>query len=154
MANYNVNDLEYSNDNYSKGAAILHMLRQIVNDDEKWRQILRGLNLEFYHQTVTTNQIENYISKQTGLDLISFWDQYLRTTQIPVFEYYFVDGLLSYRWTNIIEDFDMPLIVSINDKDEWIYPKIEWQEKNISSKSLRLIVNRNFYVPSFYSNSK
>ncbi len=154
IGNYNVNDLEYSNDNYSKGAAILHMLRQIVNDDEKWRQILRGLNLEFYHQTVTTNQIENYISKQTGLDLKSFWDQYLRTTQIPVFEYYFVDGLLSYRWTNIIEDFDMPLIVSINDNDEWIYPKTEWQEKNINSKSLRLIVNRNFYVPSFYSNSK
>ena len=35
----------------------------MVDDDEKWRGILRGLNREFYHQTVTTQQIEQYISQ-------------------------------------------------------------------------------------------
>jgi aminopeptidase N len=154
IGHYDVNDLAYSGDNYPKGATILHMLRQIVDDDEKWREILSGLNKEFYHLTVTTQQVEDYIAEKSGLKLKSFWDQYLRTTQIPVFEYYFVNGRLSYRWTNAIENFDMPLKVSINDDEEWLYPKTEWQEKEISSEQLSLIVDRNFYVPSFYSNSK
>ena len=92
IGNYLVNDVNYSGDNYPKGSTVLHMLRQIVNDDVKWRKVLRGLGSEFYHQTVTTEQIENYISKEIGLDLTIFWNQYLRTAQIPVFEYYFVKG--------------------------------------------------------------
>ena len=154
IGHYDVNDLAYSGDNYPKGATILHMLRQIVDDDEKWRQILRGLNKKFYHQTVTTRQVEDYIAEKSGLKLNFFWNQYLRTTQIPVFEYYFVKGRLSYRWTNAIENFDMPLKVTINDEEEWLYPKTTWQEKEISLEQLSLIVDRNFYVPSFSSNSK
>ena len=55
-------------DIYTKGANVLHTLRQIANDDEKWRMILRGLNKKFYHQTVESKQIEDYIS-ETGQDL-------------------------------------------------------------------------------------
>ena len=151
---YDVNDLAYSRDNYPKGAAIIHMLRQIVDDDEKWRQVLRGLNKEFYHQTVSTQQVEDYISAKSGLNLNHFWDQYLRTKQIPQFEYYFVKGRLSYRWANAIRKFDMPLKVFINNKEQWLYPKTNWQEKEVNSEQINLIVDRNFYVPSFYSNSK
>ncbi len=68
---YNVNN-SGSGDMYSKGGNMLHTLRQIINNDEKWRDILRGLNHEFYHQTVTTRQIENYISDKTGRNLSSF----------------------------------------------------------------------------------
>ena len=83
---YNVNR-SGSGDMYYKGANMLHTLRQIVNNDEKWRSILRGLNLVFYHQTVTTQQIENYLSKHIGIKLKPFFDQYLRTVLIPKFEY-------------------------------------------------------------------
>ncbi|WP_317169601.1 M1 family aminopeptidase [Mucilaginibacter humi] len=58
---YNVNK-EGSGDMYSKGAVILNMVRTIINDDEKWRAILRGLNKTFYHQTVTYDDITKYIS--------------------------------------------------------------------------------------------
>ncbi len=152
IGEYLVNDLSYTGDNYYKGAAILHMLRQIVKDDNKWRKVLRGLGSEFHHQTVTTKQIENYISKETGFDLSSFWNQYLRTTQIPVFEYYFVKGKLSYKWTNALKEFTMPLKVTLNGKEEWLYPKTSWQKMDISSKELTLKVDRNYYVPSFLSN--
>jgi len=151
---YNVNYTDYTGDNYVKGATILHMLRQIVNDDEKWRRILRGLNQKFYHQTVTTKQIEDYIAEQSGLNLDSFWDQYLRTTQIPVFEYYFVSNQLSYRWTNCIGEFEMPLKIMLNEKEKWIYPKTEWQVESIEMKKVELEVNRNFYVPVLYSSLK
>ena len=83
---YNVNK-EGSSEMYYKGANMLHTLRQLIENDEKWRQILRGLNSTFYHQTVTTEQIENYISQQSGIDLTEFFNQYLRTTKIPTLEY-------------------------------------------------------------------
>lgn len=154
IGHYDVNDLAYSGDNYPKGATILHMLRQLVNDDEKWRQILRGLNKEFYHQTVTTKQIEDYISEKSGLNLKNFWDQYLRTTQIPVFEYYFANNNLSYRWTNAIKGFDMPLKINLNGVEKWIYPKTDWQDETTKLDSVKLVVDRNIYVPTFYSNNK
>ena len=154
IGNYLVNDVNYSGDNYPKGSTVLHMLRQIVNDDVKWRKVLRGLGSEFYHQTVTTEQIENYISKEIGLDLTIFWNQYLRTAQIPVFEYYFVKGKLSFRWTNSLKEFTMPLKVTINGNETWLYPKTNWQEIEIDSNELSLQVDRNFYVPSFFSNAK
>ncbi len=153
IGHYDVNDLAYSGDNYPKGAAIIHMLRQIVNNDDKWRQILNGLNKEFYHQTVTTQQIETYIAEKSGLDLKLFWNQYLRTTQIPVLEYYFANNQLSYRWTNSLKEFGMPLKIALNGIEEWIYPTTKWQTKNIETEELTLKVDRNFYVPSFYSNS-
>ena len=77
---------------YYKGANMLHTLRQLVNDDKKWRLLLRGLNKTFYHQTVTTQEIENYISEFLGLDLTAFFDQYLRDVRIPNFEYYIDDN--------------------------------------------------------------
>jgi aminopeptidase N len=74
---YDVN-YEGSGDMYYKGGNMLHTLRQIINDDEKWRGILRGMNGDFYHQVVTGEQIENYLSEKTGLNLTSIFDQYLR----------------------------------------------------------------------------
>ena len=56
---YNVNK-GGSGDMYSKGANLLHTLRQLANNDLQWRNILRGLNKDFYHKTVTTQEIENY----------------------------------------------------------------------------------------------
>lgn len=152
IGHYNVNYNDYSGDNYVKGATILHMLRQIVNDDEKWRHILRGLNQKFYHKTVTTKQIEDYIAEQSGLNLDSFWDQYLRTTQIPIFEYYFVNNQLYYKWTNCIGEFEMPLRIMLNKKEQWIYPKTDWQVESLDIEKVELIINRNFYAPVLYSN--
>ena len=111
---YGVN--QRGSDIYSKGANVLHTIRQIANSDEKWRMILRGLNKDFYHQTVETKQIENYISDKMGYDLSTFFDQYLRTTNIPVFEYKLNDGLLEYKWTNVVDGFKMPVEVFVGDE--------------------------------------
>ena len=123
---YEVNQ-EGSTDMYYKGANILHTLRQLINDDEKWRKILRGLNMVFYHQTVSSKQIEEYISKESGINLTKFWDQYLRTVQIPTLEYKKSEYLLSYRYTNMIENFHMPMIAIINGEEKWIYPSDSWK---------------------------
>lgn len=62
---YDVN-LRDSGDMYAKGANMLHTIRQMVDDDRQWRSILRGLNEEFFHQTVHTTQIENYMIHKSG----------------------------------------------------------------------------------------
>jgi len=142
---YNVNH-SGSGDMYSKGGNMLHTLRQIVNDDEKWRDILRGLNHEFYHQTVTTQQIEKYISDKTGRNLSPFFDQYLRDYRIPVFEYSMKENELSYRWSNCVQKFDMPVKVYLSGKEKWLYPKSRWSKTEIVSNNPSLVIDPGFYV--------
>jgi len=142
---YNVNK-EGSGDMYNKGANMLHTLRQLIDNDEKWRGILRGLNKTFYHQTVTTEQIENYLIEQSGIDLTSFFNQYLRDFRIPLLEYSVEENVLKYRWTNVVEDFKMPLKIIIEGKEQWIYPTTEW--KTVAIEKGELKIDSNFYVES------
>ena len=133
-------------DIYTKGANVLHTLRQIANDDEKWRMILRGLNKKFYHQTVESKQIEDYISLNIGFDLSTFFDQYLRDIRIPNFEYRIEDGVLTYRWVNVVEKFTMPLEIEVLEKKIILYP--ETTKKSIKIDSDKIKINRNYYVNS------
>ena len=148
IGHYDVNN-EGSGDMYAKGANMLHTLRQIINDDKQWRLILRGLNKEFYHQTVKSQQIENYISEKSGLDLQAFFDQYLRDTRIPVFEYALVDGNMHYRWGNCVKGFQMKLKVYINGQTHWIRPLQNWQHLNLEEPIRVVEIDHDFYVASF-----
>ncbi len=138
-----------SGDMYSKGANMLHTLRQIVDDDEKWRAILRGLNATFYHQTVTGEQIENYISEQTGIDLETFFEQYLRDTKIPTLEYAVVKDRIRYRWTNCVRGFNMKLKVYINGEKKWIEPTQRWQNLDLEKPYKSFKIDPDFYVAEF-----
>lgn len=145
---YDVNR-EGSGDMYYKGANMLHTIRQIVGDDEKWRQILRGLNRDFYHQTVDTRQIESYLSERAGRPLDKVFDQYLRTVDIPVLEYRLEGRRLYFRWTNCVPGFDMPLKVTLAaGKMAFIYPTTEWQHAACRVKRGAFKVDENFYVES------
>ncbi|MEP3836992.1 MAG: M1 family metallopeptidase [Algibacter sp.] len=144
---YNVNN-EGSGDMYYKGANMLHTLRQLIKDDEVWRKILRKMNVEFYHQTVTTQQIENFLSQETTIDLSAFFNQYLRTTKIPTLEYSINKKVLKYRWTNCVEGFEMPIQVKINNEDHWISPKSDWHTFTSDSKIEDVKVDIDFYVES------
>ena len=142
---YNMNK-EGSGDMYYKGGNMLHAIRQIINDDEKWRQILRGLNKEFYHQTVDTKQIEDYVSKNAGKDFSKVFDQYLRDIKIPVLEYEIEKGKVKYRWANCVDGFDMPVKIATNGgKMAFIYPDTSW--KNLKAKNVNdVTLDNNFYV--------
>ncbi|WP_299248089.1 M1 family metallopeptidase [uncultured Aquimarina sp.] len=146
IGQYDVNH-EGSSDMYYKGANMLHTLRQLLEDDELWRSILRGLNEEFYHQTVTTKQIENYLSEKTKIDLTAFFNQYLRDTRIPTLEYGFDENGLKYRYIDIVEDFDMPVRLKIDGKDQWVQPNSEWQVLKINADEISI-------DPNFYINAK
>ena len=145
IGTYNVN-AEGSSDMYPKGANMIHTLRQLVKGDEQWRQILRGLNKTFYHQTVTTQEIETYISNESGLDLTAFFNQYLRDIRIPTLEYSIEDNELSYRWINVVENFKMPVEIEIDQEKKKLYPTEEWQKMPINTD--QIVLDRDYYVDS------
>jgi aminopeptidase N len=147
IGHYDVNN-EGSGDMYPKGANMLHTIRQIINDDTKWKSILRGLNSTFYHQTVTSKQIQDYIDTQSGINFNRVFAQYLTTTQIPVFEYIFKEGQLGYHWTNCVANFDMPVKVTLNGTETWLKPTTVWKSEKIDSKDPKLVVDKNFYFTS------
>lgn len=145
IGEYDVNN-EGSGDMYYKGANMLHTLRQLLEDDEKWREILRGLNKDFYHQTVSSEQVENYLSEKTGKDLSAFFDQYLRDNRVPVFEYEIRDNILRYRYTGVVKDFDMPLEVILNGDTDWIFPTAAWKELPLDQKIASFSIDRDYLV--------
>ncbi len=142
---YGVNQ-EGSGDMYYKGANMIHTLRTWMNNDEKFRQMLRGLNKEFYHQTVTTEQIENYIAKFSGLNLNAFFNQYLRTIKVPILELKQNGNKVEYRYTNVVDGFAMPL--RLKDSEVTINPTTNWQTINNSTitKAIEVTINPNYYI--------
>jgi aminopeptidase N len=144
IAHYGVNE-EGSGDMYYKGANMIHIIRQIINNDDLFRSILRGMNQTFYHQTVTTKQIEDYISKKSGIDFSKVFDQYLRTTEIPELEYKSVKGKLFYRWSNCINGFNMPVKI-YNEKGNLIFIHPTQQFQEVPKGVNKIKVDENFYV--------
>ncbi|HKY41996.1 MAG TPA: M1 family metallopeptidase [Pyrinomonadaceae bacterium] len=137
---------EGSGDMYPKGGNMLHTIRHIINDDAKWLSIMRGLNADFWHQTVTTEQIESYITKKSGVDLSKVFEQYLRTTNIPLFKFK-VDGkTLSFNYERVVKGFAMPLRVSVNGKETVITPTETRQTLEVADEIKQFDVDRNFYI--------
>lgn len=145
IGTYGVN-YEGSGDMYYKGANLLHTLRQIIDDDAQWRSMLRGLNEEFYHQTVSSRQVEEYISQNAGRDLSLVFDQYLRDVRIPILSYAFRQGQLMYRWENAIPGFNMPVKVELGEEVTWLYPSTTWKTITDLFGADQLQVDRNFYI--------
>ncbi len=143
---YGVNR-EGSGDMYPKGAVVVHMIRQFINNDKKFRQLLRGLNKDFYHQTVTTQQIENYINTYVRADLKAFFEQYLRTTKIPHLEFSKKEGdNIMYRFTHIVKGFKIPVKIYVDGKEQWINPENRWKTlKGIKDLS-KVIIDPNYYL--------
>ncbi|HEY0741039.1 MAG TPA: M1 family metallopeptidase [Chryseosolibacter sp.] len=149
IGTYNVNK-SGSGDMYPKGSNMIHTLRHSIDNDQLFRNILRGMNKTFYHHTVTTQEIENYISKQAGFNYGKVFDQYLRTTQIPKLEYYVKGNVLHHRWTNCVDGFNLPLAlrngnnkIKINSTDKWQQTKITKEQRALFDKAF---IEKMYYV--------
>ena len=132
-----------SSDMYYKGSNMLHMIRQLVKDDEEFRLMLREMNKKFYHQTVSGVEVEDFINNYFSLDFSKVFNQYLRTVDVPVFEYQLLENKIKYRWSNCIEGFDMSYRnnngVLLNCSTDWITVE---NNKGVDY----FIPNDNFYV--------
>ena len=145
IAKYNVN-AKAPGDMYYKGGNMLHTIRHVVDNDVKWRRTLRGLNSTFWHQTVGTKQVEEYMSQSTGVDLRTIFDQYLRTTKIPELKYKVEGKQLTYRYENTVDGFGMPIKVRINDQFVRLKPKAEPKTFTADKPIESFEIDRNFFV--------
>lgn len=144
-------------DMYYKGANMWHMVRQLIDDDGKWRTILRGLNEEFYHQTVLAEDIEGYINQHTDVDLTSFFDQYIRDARIPVLSYWLDEGHLRYRYDNVVEGFAMPIRITIAGEEKWLDDASDqWSSVPVKAgiNYSDIGIDPDFYVSTFPLTSK
>jgi aminopeptidase N len=139
---YGVNK-EGSGDMYYKGANMLHTIRQVVNDDEKWRKILIGLNSKFGKKTTTSNEVIAYIAQQSGKNLISIFNQYLNFKNIPVLELKQEGAEVKMRWITDVK-FDMP--IKLENASDWIYPTNQWTILKTDKTLSEIVIDKNFYV--------
>ncbi|MDX1568085.1 MAG: M1 family metallopeptidase [Longimicrobiales bacterium] len=148
---YGVN-AEGSGDMYMKGANMLHTIRQVVDDDDLWRGVLRGLNREFRHSIVTGDQVRRFVSEEVGTDLGPVFRQYLETARIPVLELRSGSRGVEYRWTDVVGGFDMPVDVRIGSEADdarsctRIHPDGTWQTLTAADDPSEVRVDRDYYV--------
>lgn len=143
---YGVNE-EGSGDMYYKGGNMLHTIRQVIDNDELFRQILRGLNSTFYHKTVTAKEIQDYINSKSGKNFSKVFEQYLQKTAIPELEYKVSGSSLQYRWTKTVDGFDLPIKVT-GLSEKWLKPTTEWKTLQVPNgfDPAKFKIDRNFYV--------
>ena len=70
---------------YQKGSWTLHMLRQLMGDDKFWIGI-RDYYARFQNQSASTNDFRLAMERASGLDLSSFFQQWLYRGGIPKLE--------------------------------------------------------------------
>ena len=147
---YNVNK-KGSNDMYQKGSLMLHTLRNLINDDELWFSILKGISIDFKYKVLDGKDIIEYINRKVDFNLSLFFNQYLFNSKIPILEYKIQkegrEYVLLYRW-NAIKDFDMKLLINDGEKNIWISPNSEWKEYTIGNVDIKNFSIRDdlFYV--------
>lgn len=123
-----------SADQYEKAAAMVHMIRQIIDDDEHFRHVLHALNKQFYHKTIDGITFEKAINRSSSHNFSKVFEQYLRTTKIPILVCKVRGDELFYRWQNVVADFDMPVLVYIQGKKHWLEARNQWKKIQLETK--------------------
>lgn len=145
IGTYNVNG-EGSGDMYYKGGNMLHTMRHILNDEARWRRVLRGLNEEFWHATVTSKQVEDYISRASGFDFSKVFDQYLRRTEIPVLRYEATENGVRLHWDEVVPGFAVPVVLKINGDEVRVTISDEPRTIELGAALESLELDPNFYM--------
>lgn len=136
IGQFGVNN-EGSGDMYYKGALLLNTLRHVVNNDNKWWDILLKYSNTFKKKIIDTQTVIDFFNKETGRNLTPVFNQYLKYTTIPKLEIKGYKKRFQYRWVTEEPNFEMPVDIMIGDKKIRLNPTNEWQ------KAGELITNYN-----------
>jgi aminopeptidase N len=145
IGNYGVNDAG-SGDKYDKGSALVHTIRLLMNNDEKFRAMLHKMNDTFYHKQINTKQMEDFIIGYSGLALQPIFNQYLRTTMIPELECVKKQRTFKFRFKNIVPGFELPLMYTMNGKLFHQTVGADWEELNLPEGSSNILFKEDFLI--------
>jgi aminopeptidase N len=134
----NVNYDSHDADMYYKGALMLHTLRTIINNDQLWWEIIKSFYKQNRLKSVITSDFVKLVNQMTGKNYDLFFEQYLKTKSIPTLvisrkKISKNKVSLYFKWESELSNFDMPVIIKTNNKEEIIYPKCK-KFRKFSSK--------------------
>ena len=135
-------------DQYFKGALFLHTLRHVVDDDAKWRAMLRDYAARFKYKNIFTADVLNFFNRYFKRDFSAIFEQYLYHANLPVLQVRFGEDAVSFRWKADIPEFDMPVKVRSNGKMHTIQPTTEWQSEALAgaTKADWQVATELFYI--------
>ena len=147
IGNYGVNN-EGSGDMYPKGALLLNTLRHVINDDAKWWKLLLDYANTFKHQIIDTETVIAFFNKESGQNLTPIFNHYLQKTTITKLELKTVKGKLTARWSNVNDNFTMPIELTYQNKTFRIQPKSTWTTTKVKVKNITEVAPKlnQFYI--------
>ena len=139
-----------SSDMYAKGSAVMHTVRSLVENDSLWFDLIKTMTNHFKYQTIDGRDVLNYINQKSGKNFDNIFQQYLYSSKLPVFEYYFTgfgrNKKLNYRW-KAIESFNMPIKVRLDGNFyKWVYPTSEWQQIRMKGSSRNFKIAQHLFL--------
>ncbi|WPQ64140.1 M1 family metallopeptidase [Chitinophaga sancti] len=147
---YNVNNIFYDiSDMYTKGSLMLFTLQNVINDTSLWNRLLLAIQQHFRYQTLSADELEQFICDFTGNDYHYLFNQYLHYTRVPRLEYSLSEKgttlMVRYRWVADVPNFRMPVKIK---NHELIYPTTEWKTLTLQNQAAADfdIDDENFYI--------
>lgn len=109
-----VNFDQKDTDIYYKGTWMLHTFRHAIDNDPVWFKALKALCTRKKLSIITTDEVIDFLEQQTGVDLQSIANQYLRYPAIPTLEYKVLaksdkEWEIRHRWVADAEGFNLPV---------------------------------------------
>jgi aminopeptidase N len=129
-----------------KGAWVMHTLRSAINDDVIWFEILKEFMTENAKSHVSTEDFFVKVREKTGTDFSYFSEQYFYTPNQPKLEYYQTDSNFYYKWSNVNDNFIMPIDLLVNGNEQRVLPNQEFQSFDIREHASIEIMDWKFYV--------
>ena len=107
---------------YKKGAAIIHSLRYLIDDDDVFFAAMQNYTEEYTDQLATGIDFRNSIADFTGINLDSYFEQWYFGQGYPTYsvEYYYNDAGMHLTISHTASAsfstpyFDLPLEVKLN----------------------------------------
>jgi aminopeptidase N len=149
-----VNHIHYDiGDMYSKGALVLHTFRNVLDNDQLWLELQLGIQCDFRYQTITTDDLVNYINVKTKADYTYFFDQYLKHAGLPKLILKLEEKnhslVVNYKWEADVDNFNMPIRITTSSSTfGWIQPTTDWQDIRLGEMSYEdfEVDQQNFFI--------
>jgi aminopeptidase N len=122
-------------DIYYKGSWMLHSIRNTINDDTVWFNLLKSVFQHFKYKTVTSEEIINYMDSGTDYNVKPIFQYYLNNPDPPELLIKIKEKkenvYLKYAWRKVRKDFDMPVDMLYGNEVLRIYPTAKKQKLEV-----------------------
>jgi len=137
-------------DMYYKGAWMLHTLRSVIDNDSLWFYCLKKFATEKAHTIVNRDEVVRFFSKETHIDLLPFFTQYLDLAKLPLLQYSIVKEnktrYLKIQWQTPIAEYPRPVELSINGIPRRFSVNKPFQKIPIKKPLQSISINTNRYL--------